>query len=204
MSDYYTDMFRIPFLHVEVRNWNIKKQRLKALFSFDNQSSEYHYKDITTDYYYKINNFNSDEVKISNEKVNEILLEEIEIFKSFFQLDNHKIILNWFQKSLPGQYHEVHNHGSYGYTAVCYIDYDERVHQPTKFIAPFNHFLKGDTLNFVPENIKEGSLIFFPSSINHYSSPNHSETSRTILSMNIKVQNKSDANKQNIFDTIRP
>jgi len=32
MNDYYVDMFKIPFLHLQVRDWEYKKQKLKSLF----------------------------------------------------------------------------------------------------------------------------------------------------------------------------
>ena len=39
-----------------------------------------------------------------------------------FDFDEIGITSSWFQSSINGQYHDVHNHGSTGYSAVCFVD----------------------------------------------------------------------------------
>lgn len=34
MNNYYVDMFKIPLLHLEVTDWETKKEQLKELFDF--------------------------------------------------------------------------------------------------------------------------------------------------------------------------
>lgn len=199
MNDYYVDMFKIPFLHLQVRDWQTKKQKLKELFD----SSGFHTDDtdeMTSDYHYKVQSGN---IEKDNKEIDNILSQEIKLFLDFFEFSEHKIIITWFQTTISGQHHPIHNHGSSGYTAVCYIDYDESVHEPTKFIAPFNHFIRGDTLHFNPENIKEGSIVFFPSVINHYAPPNFTNVPRTILSINFKLRSGSHNSSDEIFEMLR-
>lgn len=198
MNDYYIDMFKIPFLHLQVRNWNIKKQKLKNLF---NQEKHLNIEkdEVTSDYHYKVDTGNLDK---NNKEIDFILSEEISIFKDFFEFSDHELIISWFQTTTDGQYHSVHNHGSSGYTAICYIDYDEEIHRPTQFIAPFNHFIRTDTLHFKPENIKEGSLVFFPAAINHFAEPNHTNIPRTILSFNLKLKLKDHNTTDQFLDKL--
>ena len=199
MNDYYVDMFKIPFLHLQVRDWEYKKQKLKSLFDssgFWNSDAD----EMTSDYHYKVDTGN---VEKHNKEIDEILSEEIKIFLDFFKFIDHKIIITWFQTTVKGQHHPVHNHGSSGYTAVCYIDYDDTIHQPTQFLAPFNHFIRGDSLYYNPEDIKEGSIVFFPSVINHYAPPNFTDVPRTILSINFKLRSSSHNRTDEIFEKLR-
>ena len=113
MNDYYVDMFKIPFLHLQVRDWEYKKQKLKSLFDssgFWNSDAD----EMTSDYHYKVDTGN---VEKNNKEIDEILSEEIKIFLEFFNFSDYGIIITWFQTTVNGQHHPVHNHGSSGYTA---------------------------------------------------------------------------------------
>jgi len=198
MNNYYVDMFKIPLLHLEVTDWETKKEQLKELFDFRGYNNT-EVDGMTSDYLYKVDSGN---IQKNNDEIDRILLKEIGLFKDFFEFSDHEIIISWFQRTLNGQYHGVHNHGSSGYTGVCYIDYDPKVHEPTKFIAPFNHFIRTDTLHFSPSNINEGSLVFFPSVINHYAEANHTNVPRTILSFNLKLKMKDHNTSDQIFDKL--
>ena len=72
-----------------------------------------------------------------------------------------------------------------GFSSVCFVEYDENVHTPTKFISPYSNFVNGSCLDHSPKNVIEGSLIFFPSAILHYTHPNNNNNTRTILSFNL-------------------
>lgn len=82
-------------------------------------------------------------------------------------------------------YHQVHNHRTIGLTGIIYLEYDQLEHNPTYFIAPFNDPIKDTSLFYIPQNIKEGSIIVFPSFINHFSNPNKSDKERKILAFDI-------------------
>ena len=45
-----------------------------------------------------------------------------------------------------------------------------------------------ETCNIVPPGIREGSLIFFPSYVLHYTAPNQSDVDRIILSFNVNAE----------------
>jgi len=178
MNDYCEKMFFVPLIHIEVRNWKEKKKELNRLYE---KRKLNHDGTIHTDYHSQLNDCKFD----CNEILEKLFQEELK------ELYNHidvsfKIDSSWFETAEKGDLHLVHNHGSTGYSAVCYIDYDQEKHTPTHFIAPFSNFMNGNILEYKP-NVFEGSLIFFPSTILHYTELNHSDVNRTILSFNLKV-----------------
>lgn len=185
MTSYYRDMFQVPFLHLDVGEWLDKKNLLLSSFKIDVHEND-EGDEVSTDYFYKVETKNN--VDKDNQFVSEVLKKELDIFSSYFNFDNWEIQLTWFQKSISGQQHIIHNHGAIGYSAVCYVEYDPKYHQPTTFVSPFNNFVDGTALIYEPENIKEGSIIFFPSSIHHYAPPNNTNVKRTILALNLKVK----------------
>jgi len=175
MNDYRDDMFVIPLFHVEVRDWKNKKEQLKDICNRCNlRDKDY----IKTDFY--------DQKEIYVKDILYILNEELNIFANHFNFKNFNMRNAWFEDANKQNFHGVHNHGSHGYSAVCYIDYDYNEHTATHFISPFNSFLDGTTLYHAP-NVNEGSLIFFPAVVNHYTLPNESEKERLILSFNLNV-----------------
>lgn len=176
----YYNIFSIPFLHIEIQDWSAKKKKILKLFDKENFTFE------------KVgtvkNSFDMDETKSSklSEIIEDILLDEIQIFNNTFNIKKSKIIQSWFQIEERDMYHPIHNHGYGHFSSVCYIEFDKDNHIPTTFVAPAPDVVSGDISKFVPENITEGSIIFFPSGLPHYSPGNKSEMSRKILSFNIQ------------------
>lgn len=174
-------MFEIPFLHFKVTEWEFKKEKLIKLINqlqFEERSNK-----LITDF----NLQNDNENFKYNYEIANIFLDELFLFKEYFEFDNIELTSSWFEISNKNSQHTIHNHGAIGYSSVCFIDYNPTIHTPTKFVSPFCNFISGQTLIFSPDDINEGSLIFFPSSIHHYTLPNTSDVSRKILSFNIKV-----------------
>jgi hypothetical protein len=177
MTDFGDYMFKIPLLHLQVRNWNVKKKNLLEIVNGSNLIVEQD--NIKTDYHNQVGEY--------NDKISEILKEEIEIFCNYFKFNHCKMLGSWFEIAELGNDHVIHNHGPIGYSSVCYVDYNKDVHTPTQFISPFHNFLDGSVLHYEPK-IEEGSIIFFPSAIMHYTKPNNSKIKRTILSFNLNVK----------------
>ena len=166
-------MFCVPFLQIQCKNWQVKKNQLKL----ESKNHNFEKKGgVLTNYFNKGNNCS----------YSFILEEEIDIFKTKFNFK--KVVVNyiWYEKSLKHNFHEVHNHGQCGFSAVCYIEYDDREHVPLSFMSPFNDFVTGSELIFTPNTITEGSIIFFPSSIYHFVNPNFSNKERLVVSFNLE------------------
>ena len=166
-------MLNIPFYHYKVNNWKEKKEQLLDFAS--NLSFKYfdHISDLHTTY--------GDQT--SSEAL-KIIDDELIKFTNEVKFSGEMVAEIWFQKYYENQFHSPHNHGAIGYSSVLYINFDKRIHVGTRFLAPFND-PDGNHIEFAPD-VDEGSLIFFPSYLYHYTLPNKSDTIRIIMSMNIR------------------
>jgi len=181
-------MFEVPYLLVQISPTQ-KKQLLDLYNAVDKEPERWIEYDgvspMRTDY------FKTKKESYSN-VIQRILWHEIDRVRTTFGMREPFIHNAWFQSYSNGGFHAVHNHG-FGFSAVCYLKYDPRIHRPTRFIAPFNDFASGHLVEFEPQNgtlfgVKEGSIIFFPSSIHHYCLPSfvEDEDSRMILAFDLK------------------
>jgi ectoine hydroxylase-related dioxygenase (phytanoyl-CoA dioxygenase family) len=62
-------------------------------------------------------------------------------------------------------------------------------HTPTHFLNPFITS-NPDEQYFVPDGVGEGSILFWPSPILHYTESNKSDVDRIILSFNLSIQDE--------------
>jgi hypothetical protein len=178
MSDeknYLKHLFYVPLVHIQVNDWEVKKKILHDLY--DKILVEYN-DNVWTNYH--------NDKEFLNKEISELLRDELINFGNLLNFQELKIEASWFEASKQNNYHNPHNHGLTGYSAVCYVDYDKNYHEATNFIAPFANFVTGDLLRDKPE-IDEGSLILFPSSLIHYTNPNISKKERLILSFNLTI-----------------
>lgn len=178
MQDYTINMFQIPLAHYVVRDWEFKKQKLLSLI----EQSKFSIDKTVKTTYDVTGNSKTPEL---NQLFNNIFNEEINLFMSTSGLNYYEIELSWFQIEDCSMSHLVHNHG-YGISAICYIEFDYEEHIPVHFLSPFNDILTGNSNHYVPE-VYEGSIIFFPSFVNHYTIPNPSKKQRKIASFNLKI-----------------
>lgn len=97
----------------------------------------------------------------------------------------------WFQQYIKLDSHGWHTHGS-NFTGVYYLEFDEQSPK-TEIIEPSNQNRK-----IVPD-IKEGSVLIFPSYIIHRAPQIHNDIRKTIISFNYVVDliNKDTLNKIN-------
>ena len=174
-------MFNVPFAIFDCIDWENKKQKLNELSQSQQIICEKQsdHTPVATDFY------ENDEGQSYCEEIAELFKREIHAFYNQLQIqDSMKISQAWFEFADQGMYHPTHNHGAIGYSAICYIDFDPKLHSSTTFIAPYNNFMNGQMLK-CKLDVTEGTLIFFPSVIHHYSTPNISDVTRKILSFNM-------------------
>jgi len=171
------NMFEIPIYNIFCENWDSKRTLLLDLVKESNlgyQSGE----SVKSNFQQKGR---------YNTEIEKLFQEEITQFCDSYRLLFSGMVNSWFQSSETNDYHSIHNHGALGYTAVCYIEYNKEVHTPTQFIAPYLNPLTGNIIRYCP-NVEEGSIVFFPSMISHYTEMNKSSENRTIVSFNIDVE----------------
>jgi hypothetical protein len=173
-------MFSIPLFQYEIENWQIKKNQLKEVYHQSNIKENIRSR-VFTDYHEQFESGFKYNAQIQN-----ILKDEIDRFEyeTNSELKSYNVTSSWFELALNNHFHAIHSHGTIGYSSVCFIEFDSSVHTETIFVAPFNNFITAEDLKFTP-NASEGTIIFFPSIIKHYTVPNNSSKERLILSFNM-------------------
>jgi len=174
--NYMVKKFSIPLIHIKIDEWEFKKKEIIKLFSSSNLKIDKLEK-VKSDFFNKKKNYNN--------KIQKIFSNEIKSLEEVVNIKNFIVSNSWIESADRSMFHQIHNHGALGYSAVCFINYDETQHTPTQFISPFNDFINGSILSYSPEQISEGSILFFPSIIHHYTIPNESDIERIILSFNL-------------------
>jgi len=175
---YQGAMFQIPYLQLDCKDASTKKIHILEYERAVKQVSA------TT----VITNYNTQEENSTLvELVEKIFYEELQLFNKKFSLKASKILSAWLEIAMTKMYHGLHNHGTCGFSAVYYYSYNNLQHTPTIFKSPFLNFVDSKYMEYIPRGVKEGTLLFFPSSIVHYTLPNESEEERKILSFNLKV-----------------
>ena len=170
------NMFEINYFQQKIKDWEKKKVKLLSLMGERNLN--YVGSNYTT--YNPID----EDIKLENE-IKIIFSEELNDLKYQIGFENYKIDYVWFQEELNNMHHPVHNHG-YGISCICYLDFDPSCHYPTVFLSPYIDPISGLYEKYIPDDVESGTIIFFPSTLLHYTLPNTSQKSRKILSFNLK------------------
>lgn len=180
-------MFSIPVVKYSLSNWEQKKKGFLDLL--EQQVLELGEECVYSDYNYE--KTPDEQLDLYNpqskylETVRGLVKDEMRQFARDLGCDP-VIVRTWFERAYNKMYHPIHTHGHGGWSAVLYIEYDPSVHTSTVFVSPFNHFITGMQLCYMPE-VKEGDLILFPSFVLHYTQPNLSDVKRTVASFNVTV-----------------
>ena len=90
----------------------------------------------------------------------------------------------WLTSYDKGDHQTIHNHRSYGFSGIIYIEYDPSVHTPTCFVAPWQDPKTDKTILKFPD-VQEGTMLIFPSYTLHFVQPNKSDKRRVILSFDL-------------------
>ena len=173
-------LFYIPLVKFSIEKWHTKKKELIDL-------KEKHKNLFRKDQDHNVQtNFHQDR-QVLIEPLSNILSEEIKYFLSLMSLKSCSMQGAWYELASKDVFHDIHTHGPVGYSSVCYVEFDKEEHRGTRFISPFADFLTGTSL-IGEAKVDEGDIIFFPSSLMHYTIPNKSNKERLILSFNLVMQ----------------
>jgi hypothetical protein len=91
----------------------------------------------------------------------------------------------WAVRYQKGDHQTVHNHKSWGFSGVLYVEYDPKHHTPTCFVSPWQDPRTDTTSLSYPQDVKEGTLFIVPSYTLHFVHPNQSRKQRTIISFDL-------------------
>jgi hypothetical protein len=158
-------------------DWSLKKEAIKQHLKFNEMvrtPPSVFNSDKNIPRYY-VENF----ISIFNEELTEFATELG--IKSFDVKDI------WTVNYKQGDFHDPHCHGFCNYSGILYLDYDENVHTPTYYITePYDSVSERTIIH--KNDVTEGDIVIFPSSVLHYSRPNTSIKDRNIISFDINVR----------------
>ena len=175
----FSDVFALKFAHIKVKNWEEKKKLILANMSEVKREDIPRGEFLETNYHELKKGSDSDPMNVTS------ILEE-ELGEFMLQIGGVvQVNMSWIERSTKGMHHNIHNHGSTGYSAACYVCYNSNIHSPTQFVSPFNNPITGEVIHYAPD-VEEGHLILFPSFIHHYTTPNQTDVERIVLSFNLK------------------
>ena len=90
----------------------------------------------------------------------------------------------WAVRYQKGDQQTVHNHKSWGFSGILYVDFDPKVHSSTTFVAPWQN-PRSDTTMLSRPVVEEGTIIIVPSYTLHFVGPNTVRKQRTIISFDL-------------------
>jgi len=74
----------------------------------------------------------------------------------------------WTVRYQKGDQQTIHNHRSWGFSGILYVDFDPKAHTPTCFVAPWQDPRTDTTFLSFPKNAKEGTLIIGKKSLQSF------------------------------------
>ncbi len=177
--------FTLPIHEFRLDDWEEKKKYIMELLPSDKECKPVEF-DLTTETI-NTNYWSKDAYAPKYESLPELFRPELD------ELMKRECCEGWYTQGLPwyeiadkGQYHGMHTHGTTGFVAVCYVNYDKYEHDPINFIAPFHDPVSGGQLSYTP-NLEEGMLIFFKALLIHATTPNRSNERRICISFNVEL-----------------
>ena len=168
-------LFEFPSYHYKVSDWEFKK---KGLLNRINKSDlirrdlQFHEGDRQTN--------NKSYLHYLSELLKDELIEfckEAEVSCGMTDA--------WCVRYQKGDQQTIHNHRGWGFSGGLYVEYDSKVHTPTCFMAPWQDPKTDTTSLAYPQNVKEGTMIIFPSFTHHFVHPNTSRKPRTVISFDL-------------------
>lgn len=172
------NLFALRYVAVQSEDWSSKKEQLKE-FLRDEEFERYSLAQFDTDRHSNNNRYLEDFANLFG--------PEIDSFALNLGLKQVRIDSIWAVRYGLNDYHAVHNHRSKGYSGILYVDYDPSVHTPSIHVAPWNDPVSDQTVNSAPE-VSEGTFVFVPSSVLHYTFPNTSIKLRQVVAFDMEVQ----------------
>jgi hypothetical protein len=172
-------LFLVPLYFYEIKEWDRKK---KALLSRVNKSNFG---------YLHANTFQTDRGNEKNRYALDfegIFREELDQFKEEAGLNYYRVSDIWTLKyTKKNENHCPHNHKSTGYTGLMYLEYDDKVHTPTRFIGPWNDPVSDRTLLASVPKPQVGMMYIWPSVLIHYAEAMQTNKLRMVTSWDMEV-----------------
>ena len=170
-------LFSLPLYIYEVDDWENKKKEIvgwlkKTKFS-RNQLD---------------NHFNTDRLhlqqnKFYSEDFVKLVDNELQLFRQEADLETIFISDIWFVEYENGDYHSPHTHESARFSGILYVNLDDE-NPMTTFVQPWYSYWGTKQMTV---EVKEGTMLIVPSHVMHFSRPNASVNTKTVLSFDMRT-----------------
>ena len=170
-------LFSIPLYTYEVDDWKNKKKEIvgwlkKTKFS-RNQLD---------------NHFNTDRLRLQQNKFYSedfvrLVDNELQLFRQEADLETIFISDIWFVEYENGDYHSPHTHESARFSGILYVNLDDE-NPMTTFVQPWYSYWGTKQMTV---EVKEGTMLIVPSHVMHFSRPNASVNTKTVLSFDMRT-----------------
>ena len=173
-------LFHIPLFSYGVKEWDRKKKALLSRIN-KNEFGYFGLNDFQTDRHAKKNRYALDFESIFDDELSE--------FKKDANLEYLRVLDIWTLKyTKKNENHCPHNHRSTGFTGLLYLEYDPKVHEPTKFIGPWNDPVDDKTQLAILPDPKPGVIYIWPSVMLHYADGMKTNKLRMVTSWDMEVR----------------
>jgi hypothetical protein len=172
------NLFSVRYVSIQCEDWGRKKNELTALIR-DEDFERKDFAKFETDRHLNQNRYLHDFCGIFREELNRFGME--------MGLTVLNLLSIWSVRYERGDYHAIHNHRSLGYSGILYLDYDEAEHSPSIHVSPWNDPVTDMTSLSAPP-VKEGTMVFVPSNVLHYTRPNDSDKLRSIVAFDLDIR----------------
>lgn len=172
-------LFHVPLYHYDVKEWDRKKTEFVSVVN----QSEFGY--------WGRNTFQGDRQlrkKPYGLEFASIFEEELILFRRDVDAEQIRIRDIWTLKyTKTGEHHAPHNHRSIGYTGILYLEFDPEVHEPVKFMSPWNDPVTDQSIWNVLPNPKPGVIYIWPSFVLHYVEAMKTDKLRMVTSWDMDI-----------------
>ena len=164
-------LFNIPLYIYEVQDWEAKKKEIVSWLPKTEFSRE-----VTE------NAFRTDRIQLQQNKfyANDFVRlvdTELQLFRQEADIETVFIRAVWFVEYEKGDYHSPHSHESARYSGILYVNFDDQ-NPSTTFVQPWYSYWGTKQMTV---EVKEGTMIIVPSHVMHYSRPNKSDNTKTVI-----------------------
>ena len=170
-------LFSIPMFIYELDDWEAKKKEIVSWIPKTEFTNE-----VTS------NAFRTDRIKLLQNKfyANDfvrLIDTELQLFRQEAEIETIFLSAMWFVEYDTGHYHSPHSHESARYSGILYVNFDD-LNPPTTFVQPWYSYWGTKQMTV---DVKEGTMIIVPSHILHYSRPNASDNTKTIIGFDMRT-----------------
>lgn len=170
-----TALFTIPMFIYEVDDWETKK---KSVLRWLNRTEM---KRTNEDHYWTDRAHLQQDKFYSDEFVN-VFNPELQLFRKEADIDTVFISDIWFVEYEKGDYQLPHTHESSRYTGLLYVCLTDD-NPPTTIVQPWYSYW--GTKQIQPD-VKEGTMMFIPSHLLHFSQTNRVDNIKSVLSFDLR------------------